>query len=239
MITGFVVALPEEVCTLTTQKIVKGCCTFIADDQIIINSGAGPENARLAAEQLIANGAQQLISWGCAAALEPGLKPGYLVLATQLTDADLTLIKVDNNWLNFNQQKLKQHLIIQSGGIAESKTLVASSSDKKQLHLKTGAIAVDMESIAVAKVAEQHKLPFLAIRAIADPANMNLPKAVSVALNKQGEVELGKLLRFLAMHPSELPGLIKLGLHFNAAQNTLKKVAKHLNEITSYSSTAQ
>jgi adenosylhomocysteine nucleosidase len=235
VITGFVIALPEEISTLTTQKIVKGCCTFITDDKIIANAGAGPDNAKLAAEQLIAHGAQQLISWGCAAALKPELKPGDLVLATQLIDADLAVIKIDANWINFNQQKLQQHLIIQSGEIAESKTLVTSSTEKKQLQVKTGAIAVDMESIAVAKVAEQHQLPFLAIRAIADPANMDLPKAISAALNNQGDIELGKLLQFLAMHPSELPGLIKLGLHFHAAQKTLKLIAKYLDDITSYS----
>jgi adenosylhomocysteine nucleosidase len=235
VITGFVIALPEEISTLTTQKIVKGCCTFITDDKIIANAGAGPDNAKLAAEQLIAHGAQQLISWGCAAALKPELKPGDLVLATQLIDADLAVIKIDANWINFNQQKLQQHLIIQSGEIAESKTLVTSSTEKKQLQVKTGAIAVDMESIAVAKVAEQHQLPFLAIRAIADPANMDLPKAISAALNNQGDIELGKLLQFLAMHPSELPGLIKLGLHFHAAQKTLKQIAKYLDDITSYS----
>jgi hypothetical protein len=35
----------------------------------------------------------------------------------------------------------------------------------------------------------------------------------------------------LACHPFELPALIKLGLYFNAAKNTLKLVAKHLDKI--------
>jgi adenosylhomocysteine nucleosidase len=38
-------------------------------------------------------------------------------------------------------------------------------------------------------------------------------------------------LRFLATHPWEAPSLIKLGLHFHAAQKTLKIIAKQLNEI--------
>lgn len=234
MITGFVVALPEELSTLTKKKIVKGACTFIADDKVIAYSGTGPENARLAAEQLVTEGAEQLISWGCAAALDAELKPGDLALAKQLIDADLTFLETDAIWLSFTQQTLQQHLSIVSGGLAESKMLVASSSEKKQLQAKTGAIAVDMESIAVAKVAKQYQLPFLVIRAIADPVDMSLPKAISAALNEQGDIELGKLLLFLTAHPGELPGLIKLGLHFQTAKNTLKEVAKHLDDIINF-----
>ena len=89
-----------------------------------------------------------------------------------------------------------------------------------------------MESAAVAKVAKLHGLPFLAIRAIADPLDMDLPKAVSHALGAEGEVILSKLLLYLLLHPSELPGLLKLGLHFNAARKSLKRVANQLNVLT-------
>jgi len=239
VITGFVVALPEELSTLTAKKIAKGCCLFIADNKVVAYSGTGPENARLAAELLINQGAEKLISWGCAAALDTMLQPGNLVLATQLIDENQALLATDSQWLKSTQQKLQQHLTIQSGGLAESKTLVASCNEKSQLHEKTGAIAVDMESIAVAKVAMHYQMPFLAIRAIADPANMNLPKAISAALNKQGDIELSKLLLFILRHPTEIPGLIKLGLHFQAAKNTLKQVAKHLEGIVSFTQPAQ
>ena len=96
----------------------------------------------------------------------------------------------------------------------------------------TGAVALDMESVAIAKVARQYKIPFLVIRAIVDPVDMSLPQAISYSLNDQGEVVLGKLLFFLFLHPAELPGLIKLGIYFNAAKKTLKLVAKHLDTVT-------
>jgi len=38
-------------------------------------------------------------------------------------------------------------------------------------------------------------------------------------------------LKYLLLHPTELPGLIRLGLHFNKAKTTLKQVADHLDEI--------
>jgi hypothetical protein len=64
---------------------------------------------------------------------------------------------------------------------------------------------------------------------------MDLPRAIDYSLNDQGDVMLGKLLLFLFLHPAELPGLIKLGLHFNAAKKTLKLVARHLDSVTDFS----
>ena len=89
MITGIVVALPEELTTLTSIKIDKGCCRFIADKLLVVYSGAGPINAQSAAELLVAEGATRLMSWGCAAALSASLKPGDLILADKLIDVGM------------------------------------------------------------------------------------------------------------------------------------------------------
>jgi adenosylhomocysteine nucleosidase len=64
---------------------------------------------------------------------------------------------------------------------------------------------------------------------------MDLPRAINYSLNDQGEVALGRLFLFLLLHPAELPGLIKLGLHFNAAKKTLKSIAGHLGAVTDFS----
>ncbi|MFI3157952.1 MAG: phosphorylase [Methylococcaceae bacterium] len=232
MSTGIVVALPEELSTLTSKKIDKGCCVVISDKIILAYSGAGADNARAASELLITQGATRLISWGCAAALSETLKPGDLVLADTLIDAEGIQIDILSDWLSFTKSLLSPRLKVHTGSLAESLTIVAAAKDKKHLHSQTGAIALDMESVATAKVARQNNLPFLAIRAIADPLDMDLPKAVNHALNDEGDIVLAKLLAFIALHPVELPGLIKLGLHFNAAKNTLKSVAKQLGPLT-------
>ncbi len=237
MITGIVVALPEELSTLTSKKIAKGCAVFITDAIVLAYSGAGAGNARSASELLIAQGATRLISWGCAAALSETLKPGDLVLADTLTDAEGysdANFCVTADWLELSKKLLSATLKVHTGGLAESNWIVATAENKKHLHSQTGAVALDMESIAVAKIAGQNKLPFLAVRAIADPASMNLPKAISHSINEEGDIVLSKLLLFIALHPAELPGLIKLGLHFNAAKNTLKGVAKHLDSMINF-----
>jgi hopanoid-associated phosphorylase len=228
VIIGIVVALPEELTTLTAKKMAKGSCLGIADKLWVVYSGAGPANAAAAAQLLIAKGANRLISWGCAGALSGALKPGDLVLADSLIDAENVEMNVDVFWHDHAQDRLAAMLVVHTGCLAESVGIVASSKDKKQLHAVTGAVAVDMESVAIAKLAWQYAIPFLSIRAIADPVSMDLPPAISHALNAQGDIVLWKLLVFLMLHPAELPSLIRLGLHFNAAIKTLKTVAQCL-----------
>lgn len=235
MITGIVVALPEELGTLTSKRIDKGCCVFISDKVLVAHSGAGIDNAGKAAEQLISKGVTHLISWGCAAALDDSLKPGDLTLADTLIGSDKTRIDLNSPWHRLTAAHLQSSDIdVHNGRLAESAQIVSTSKDKKQLQSKTGAIALDMESVAIAKVAQHKNLPFLAIRAIVDPVHMNLPGAVSHSLNDQGDVVLGKLLLFLLTHPVELPGLIKLGFYFKKAKSKLEIVAQQLDIIVGF-----
>ncbi|MSP27598.1 MAG: phosphorylase [Methylococcales bacterium] len=240
MITGIVVALIQELDTLTSKKIIaKGQSVFLTKTVALAYSGAGANNAKAAAELLISQGATQLISWGCAAALSSNLQSGNLVLANGLIDADGTALAVNAVWHHHAKSVLSKlacesGFALRCGDLLESKILVATSRDKQQLHQQTKAIALDMESIAIAKVAHAHNLPFLAIRTIADPVTMDLPAAVSQALNEQGDVQIGKLLKFLLWHPSEAKGLLTLGQQFNAAKTTLKLVAKELEHLTTY-----
>jgi hopanoid-associated phosphorylase len=234
VITGIVVALPEELTTLTSTKIDKGACLLIGGALLVTYSGAGPNNAKSAAELLVAQGANRLMSWGCAAAVSAGLKPGDLILPGKLIDAENVEMPVDADWHDFTQHTLATFLAVRSGPLAESASLVSTGTDKKQVHSRTGAVALDMETVAIAKVARQHTIPFLAIRVIVDPVDMDLPLAINHSLNNDGEIVMGRLLAYLFLHPAELPGLIKLGLHFNAAKKTLKLVANHLDTIMDF-----
>lgn len=238
MITGILVALPEELATLTSKKIDKGLGVFISDTVLLAYSGAGPANAESAARRLVNQGATRLLSWGCAAGLEASLKPGDLVVPDRLIDADRNELTVASAWRTECLQALQRlpdalPVRIHEGAIAESRVLISSSHDKQQLHALTGgAVALDMESAAIASVARLQQMDFLALRAVADPATMDLPKAVGYSLDGQGEVRLDRLLGFLLFHPLELPGLIRLGLHFNKARITLRRVAGQLQSLT-------
>ncbi len=234
MITGIIVALPEEFSTLTSGKIDKGDFRKLTDNILIAYAGAGPANARKASELLIAKGAGQLISWGCAAALVPELRPGDCLLPESLLTEDQQVLNSDLNWITQVRHNLSADIPIKSGKLAESCSIISKSEDKQAIHLKTNAVALDMESCAIARSAKQANICCLVIRTIADPATMDLPEAVSHALNCEGEIVLTRLLPYILLHPFEIPGLIRLGLHFNAAKKTLKSISRYLDKITEY-----
>ena len=233
MLTGIIVALPEEIGSLTDQKINKGECISLNNNTLLTLAGTGPENAGKASLLLIANGAQRLISWGCAAALNDCLKAGDLIIPDQLLSEKQQTLSIASRWSQYVQKQLAS-LNPHTDLLVESSKIVSESTNKRSIQKQSKGIALDMESVAIAKTALQHNLPALVIRCIADPISMNLPKSISYAQNNQGEIILTKLLGYLLTHPAELPSLIKLGLHFKAANNKLKLVAKQLDTIVSF-----
>ncbi|WP_031432943.1 phosphorylase family protein [Methylomarinum vadi] len=234
MITGIVVALPEELATLVSGKVEKGDVVALTPNTLIAFAGAGCENAGQASEALIRRGADQLISWGCAAALSPELKPGDLVVADAFLSPQRPAIPGDNEWAEHTKLTLTDKITVYIGKLVSTPTIVADSRDKQALYAHTAALAVDMESYALAAAADKAALPCLTIRTIADPADMSLPNAVCQALNDAGDIELPELISHVLKHPQEIPALIKLGLHFSAAKKTLKYTSQYLDKITEF-----
>lgn len=238
MITGIIVALAEELNTLKTlpdalwePNLPRGKFVFLTDNVLLIHSGAGAENARKAAELAIEKGATKLMSWGCAAALSPDLKMGDLVLAESLISSDGQEISVNATWHQHAKKVLGSEIIAYKGALIASEKIVSSAQEKQAIFEKTGAIALDMESGAIAKVATHYALPFLVIRAIADPASMDLPNALENALNEKGEVAITRILKSIVLNPKEIPHLIQVGQYFQIAKKTLSNTAKNLTKI--------
>lgn len=233
MITGILVALPEELSTLTKSKIKQGECISVAKNTLVTLSGAGSENASAAAQGLIDKGAKQLISWGCAGALAPHLKAGDLLIPSAILTKDNIQLTSQLNWSNQIIAQLEPGIKCYNGRLFESVAVISLAHDKAEQYQQTAALAVDMESGAVARIAKQANIPFVAIRSIADLANQDLPKVIAHAMTDKGVISIPKLMFYLCSHPTELPGLIKLGLYFNTASKTLKTVASQLPQITS------
>lgn len=232
MITGILVALPEELRTLTKSRLKQGECVSVAKNTLIILSGSGPDNASTAAQALIDNGANQLISWGCAGALAPHLKAGDLVIPTFILAKDKLQLATQPNWSKQIINTLEQSNKCYDGKLFESGSVITLACDKAEQYQQTGALAVDMESAALARTALQANIPFVAIRSIVDPANLDLPNAINHAMTDKGIISIPKLILYLSSHLSELPRLIKLGLHFSSASKSLKYAASQLSQIT-------
>ena len=188
-------------------------------------AGGSPGRAYAGAEYLIRKGADALVSFGIAGALEPTLTPGHIILAKSVIDGTGEQFQTDEAWYHALTETLAPNVDFTCGTIATMEKAAATASEKAALFARTGALAVDMESSGVAAVATRHNIPFIAIRSIADPASRKLPIAVLKGLAPDGTTRPLAVLLELMLRPWELPGLMRLGRDSYTALAGLRRVA--------------
>lgn len=189
-------------------------------------SGVGPRRASLASRTLLEKGATALLSWGSAGGLSPKLSPGSLILPTIIIASDRSVYHADPSWHKNLCNRLRGQVEFHTGPLAESATVVQTPAEKAVLLHQTGAIGVDMESAAVAAVAQEARVPFIAVRVVADSTDITLPNSALNACDEFGQLNFLKLIRGIAQRPTELFPLLCLARDYRAAQNTLALVAR-------------
>lgn len=222
---GVVAALPAEGRCLTRQNLRPGGEASLAGSLRLQLSGIGPERARQAAEKLLSAGAQALISWGVAGGLAPGLEAGALLLPTQVQLITGETYYADRHWRQNLWERLEGKLPLTMAPLHHTEAILASAEEKARLYRQTGCAGADMESAAVAKAAAGAGVPFLAIRAVADPAHFALPASALRAVDSEGRLQPRALLTSLLAHPRDMLGLWHLAKHFGAARAALQTVA--------------
>ena len=221
---GIVTALPGEARLLTRRKCAPLSSHRLVDNVQLQLSGMGPVAAERAAQTLVNSGCGALVSWGCAGALAPHVTAGTLLLPGQVVNAEGQCYFTDPEWRERLAKSLQQDY--EEAALLSTDQPVASVEAKARWYTSTQAVAVDMESAAVAAVAKDNGLPFLVIRAVADTAGSEVPVAALQALSDDGELQPLAILTALAKHPGQIPALIKLGRCFSAAQASLAHVAE-------------
>jgi adenosylhomocysteine nucleosidase len=191
-------------------------------DVAVACSGARPARARAEAARLIAEGATGMVSFGLAGGLSPALAPGDLVLADAVVLPNGERIATDPAWRS-RLAALIEATAPPHAAVAGSDRLLVTSAAKQALFAATGALAVDMESHAVSEAARRAGLPFVVIRAIADPADRALPRVATMALGPDGEVRPLAVARSLLERPAELPALLRLGRQSRLALAALRR----------------
>src|SRR5687768_7050928 len=182
---GIVAAMRVEARCITSRRLPFNQRISLGENASIWLCGMGEEAAQEAAEGLRAGGATALMSFGFAGALKSSLRPGDLVLPESI-HAGGYLFPVELSWRSRLRKRLPDQLNVAGGVLAVSRNLLTSATAKSDLAHMTGACAVDMESGAVAKVAAQAGLPFLAIRAISDPIDFSPPQVLLEAVRPDG-----------------------------------------------------
>jgi hopanoid-associated phosphorylase len=163
-----------------------------------------------------------VISFGVAGGLDPSLKSGDIVVATEVLAGDARwLAALPLNEGQIAGVALKRRRVVR-GGLAGVEQVIAARAGKAALWSETGASAVDMESHIAAAYAAEAGLPFAALRVISDPASRALPAIAMSAIKPNGDIDLRKVLRGVARNPMSLSALVSTGIDFNRALRSLR-----------------
>jgi adenosylhomocysteine nucleosidase len=198
----------------------------LADGTLVAITGMGGAAASMGALSLIAAGATALASWGMAGGLDPALSAGAILLPTEVLGPDGRIVNTEPGWRNRLSAAVAAHAPVRSGRLLTTPRAIGSVADKAELFRTTGAVAVDMESAAIGAVAQQHQLPFMAVRVVVDSATDVLPRAVTAAADNEGHLQIWRLIGALALAPNDLAPLIRLARRYRAANRSLAAIAR-------------
>jgi adenosylhomocysteine nucleosidase len=197
----------------------------VSSSDILTFAGVGREKATEGARRLLAEGAQALVSFGVCGGLAPHIRAGDLVLADAVVTAD-GRFETDRPWRAAIDGQVANAMAVVGGALLGVDAMIASVDAKKALYEATGAVACDMESHAVAAVAQEAGVPFAVLRAVSDPDTHDVPGWVLKCLTGDGGISYRRLLKAIARRPLAVPAVIKLGSNSKKAFGTLRGVGR-------------
>lgn len=149
----------------------------------VIRSGVGRENAAAAAEALIlGHKPRWIVSAGLAGGLHPDVKRNDIVMPDYILGENGQRLAIDFQ-MSSEQRSAVPGLHV--GPLVTINRVAFRSDQKRQLAQQHGAIAVDMETLAVAEACRREKQRFLAVRAISDGVDDELPADVERLVRKK------------------------------------------------------
>jgi len=190
--------------------------------------GAGDHGRTVRVVEEAAAAAECLVSFGIAGALKPGLRAGNIILSTEIIDDDRRWLSSDR--LRPRISELAEQIGAIEGPVLGARAVLATKADKRRAWRESGAIAVDLESVVVARAAAALGIPFVVLRAIADPAVRELPPAALVPLKDDGTPALGQVLASVVTRPRQLPTLLAVAREARQALHALVAPARALNQ---------
>jgi adenosylhomocysteine nucleosidase len=221
---GIVVALASEASALTTRKVHPERIISLANGAGLWLSGMGPAAARSAAHALADKGAAALAVFGVAGALDSSLRSGTLFCPEWILDDSGQDYAPDPRWRTSLLQQLSAATlpVLETGKLLSMPIPLLTTAAKIAARDCHAALAVDMESAAVAAVARDRHLSFMALRAIVDEMDDTIPTALHASVDAWGRPRPLNLIVALARRPSLLTYLPALHTRMQQATHTLR-----------------
>ncbi len=234
---GIVTAMPEERRAILrkadqVRKSHQGDrrvfrCRIAAHDVTLVEAGMGMLNAGWAATVLAGERPDLLLSAGFGGGVLPGLKVGDVVMAEgvlqwagsgfeRVETAFYGLVSNDNLALPLRGE------FITSEAILNKQLLLAFLPQGINRPL------LEMESAAVARVAAEHGIPFMGVRAVSDPWDEELGFSIDEFCDSAKRIRPLKVLATILRRPRIIPQLIRLGGNSRVAARALGSAMERL-----------
>lgn len=167
----------------------------------LVETGPGRQAAAQATAAMIAGHRPQwIVSSGFAGGLAPELKRGDFVMANDMADVGGGHLAVD---FHISPEALKATPHVHVGRMLTVDKIIRTKAEKLELGQTHNALAVEMESYAVAEVCRREKVRFMAVRVISDTTEDELPVEVEKLLGMKSTAgRLGAALGALVQRPS-------------------------------------
>jgi adenosylhomocysteine nucleosidase len=164
-----------------TELNLKGLSGFrtrgASGEVVFVATGIGMKRARAVTRQALSAlpDTRLVIGTGVVGALSGGLRPGDIVIADRTIRARADsahpelVVPVDAATLEHCERTLHAAgLACSTGAILSSPRVIPNAADKRAAKQESGAIAVDMESVAIAAEAAARGIPFAIVRTVID-----------------------------------------------------------------------
>lgn len=189
----------------------------------VVTTGMGLDTAHgFARATLVQWSPSFLLIAGFCGGLHETLKPGDLVIADSVVEeGNPTTFRPNKSLLTAASCIKFSDVKIHTGGLVSVNQVLTTVQEKERVAQQGSAIAVDMETSAIVKLAEENNVPWLAVRGVTDGLHDVMPLDFNKMQNTIGGVNQSKVTRAVLLRPWKIPGLIRLGRNSNIAATNL------------------
>ena len=170
-----------------------------------ILTGMGQTHALEAARRALPDRPDICISTGLAGALRSVYRPGDILAARLVSEVGEPVAVASHPELLTTAVDCGARQIER---FATSRTLVTRAEEKSQLGRQ--AEAVEMESYTILAEAARYGVPAVAVRAISDTADFDMPYDFDRVRDAHGQIRIGGIITQVLRRPSGLPALFAL-----------------------------
>lgn len=203
---------------------------------LIIQTGMGRHAAEAALQHIIREHKPDLVlSIGFCGALQAGVKPGDLIWSTETM---LIPERRSDGMRHANLpvthgigRKLAEHVDLRKGVFITTERRLAKEQVRSMLPRDAALFACDMETFYIAEICRTKGVPFLALRAVTDLSDEDIPAELFSVVDGYGIYRPAKALMLLIGRPRLIPYCIKLGINSEKASRNLWHAVKVLLKV--------